>query len=96
LKPGDFQVASCDLTLQLLLTGLGLVEFLAGGQGALVYGGNESKGDHMDGFIDVGVGAKEHFCSLWRDWGKFLFSFLVGNREAEGWGFIGSIDDGMW
>ena len=81
----DFEVSEGNLRLQLLFVDPGLVKFLASGQGVVADGGNESEGNGMDGIVDVRMRAEEYFCHLWRDWGKLLLGFLVGDREAERW-----------
>jgi len=93
LKLGDFKVAGCDLAPQLLLTDLGLIKLLTGSQCAMVYGGDESKGDCMDGVVDVGVHAEEYFGSVGGDRWELLFGFLVGDGQVEGWGFVFGGDD---
>ncbi len=72
-----------DLVAKLLFVGLGLVEFLAGSQCVAVDGGDESKGDSVDGLIDIRVCAKEYFRGVWGDWGKLLLGFLVSNGEVK-------------
>ena len=57
LEAGDFEVTGGDLLVELLFPHAGGVKFLASCQGVVVYGGNESVGDSVDGFIDVGVSA---------------------------------------
>jgi len=52
---GDFNTAGNNLVLELLLSGIAGVEFLVGGQGLAVYGGDESIGDGMNGLINVRV-----------------------------------------
>ncbi len=96
LEVGDFQVVGGDLILQLLFVGLGLIEFLAGGQGVVVYGGDESKGNCVDGVVDIGVCVEEYFRHARGDWGEFLLSFLVGDEEVKGWGFVFVSDDSVW
>jgi len=53
LEAGDFEATGNKLVAELLLAGVAGVEFLAGGQGAAVYGGDEPIGDGVDGLIDV-------------------------------------------
>jgi len=67
LELGDFQVAGCDLLSQLLFMLSSFFNFLAGGQGSLVYGGDESKGHSIDGIIDVGVHVEQDFCGAGGD-----------------------------
>ncbi len=62
---------------------LELVNLLAGGQCAVVDGGDESEGDGMDGLVNIGVCVEEYLCCLGEDWGKLLFGFLVSHREVE-------------
>ncbi len=64
MKVADLKVLLGDLGLQLLLPGLGLVEFLAGSQGAAMDGNNEAKGDGMDGLIDIRVCSEEYLGCL--------------------------------
>ncbi len=59
LEVGNFEAVSDELVAELLLPGVAGVEFLAGGQGAAVYGGNESIGDSMDHFVDIRVHAQK-------------------------------------
>jgi len=60
----DFEVLLADLGAELLFPSSGLVEFLAGGQGVVVDGGNEAKGDGVDGLIDIRVHSEEYLgCS---------------------------------
>ena len=83
LELGDFEVARGDLGLQLLFADLGLVEFLAGSQHLAVDGGNKSKGDGVDGIIDVRMGVEKYFCHVWGDGRKLLLSFLVCHGKVE-------------
>ncbi len=52
---GDFNTAGNNLVPELLLSGMAGIEFLVGGQGLAVYGGDESIGDGMNGLINVRV-----------------------------------------
>jgi len=79
LEAGDLEVAGGDLLVELLFPCAGGVEFLTGGQGVAVDGGDEPVGDGVDGFIDVQVGAQEDFGSLRGYWGKLLFGFVGGS-----------------
>ncbi len=88
LETSDFVASSDELVLELLLSGVAGVKFLAGGQGVVVYGGDESVGDGMDGLINVGVSAQQDFGGVWRYWGKFLVIFLEGGGEAKRQGVL--------
>jgi len=85
LEVGDFEATGDELVLELLFSGLAFVELLTGVQGAVVYGGDESVGDSVNGLIDIGVHVEEYFCCSRRYWGKLLLGFARGGREMERW-----------
>jgi len=55
LEAGDLEAMGNELVAELLLPGVAGVKFLARGQGAAVYGGDEAIGNGVDRFIDIGV-----------------------------------------
>ncbi len=57
-----------------------------------MYGGDEAKGNSMNGVINVRVCLEEYFSSVEGDWWVFLLSFLVGNGEVKRWGWFFCID----
>ncbi len=64
VEVGDFEGSSGQLLLELLLSGAAFIQFLAGVEGAVVDGGDESIGDGVDGFVDIGVHTEEYFSCM--------------------------------
>ena len=60
LEVSDFKASGDELVAELLLPGAAFIQFLTGGEGLAVYGGDESIGDGVDRLIDIRMRAQEN------------------------------------
>jgi len=77
LEAGDFEATGNELMAELLLPGATGIELLAGGQGVVVYGGDESIGDSVDCFINEAMSG-----CVWR-----RISAVRGDTGGNSWSF---------